>query len=46
MENQNPEEEIRVKQMIDELVEKAQIEITTELAESKRGEGGFGSTGF
>ena len=26
-------------------VEKAQIEVTTELATSARGEGGFGSTG-
>ena len=27
-------------------VEKAEIEVTTELAETVRGEGGFGSTGF
>lgn len=36
----------RIAQMIIAKVEKAQIEVTTELAESKRGEGGFGSTGF
>ena len=36
----------RIAQMVIAKVEKAQIEITTELAESKRGEGGFGSTGF
>ena len=36
----------RIAQMVIAKVEKAQIEVTTELAESKRGEGGFGSTGF
>lgn len=36
----------RIAQMVIAKVEKAQIELTTELAESKRGEGGFGSTGF
>ena len=36
----------RIAQMVISKVEKAQIEVTTELAESKRGEGGFGSTGF
>jgi len=40
----NPED--RVAQLVIAKVEKAQIEITTELAESVRGEGGFGSTGF
>ncbi len=36
----------RIAQMVIAKVEKAQIEVTTELAESARGEGGFGSTGF
>ena len=36
----------RIAQMVIARVEKAQIEVTTELAESARGEGGFGSTGF
>ena len=36
----------RIAQMVIAKVEKAQIEVTTELAESKRGEGGFGTTGF
>ena len=40
----NPDD--RIAQMVIAKVEKAQIEVTTELAESKRGEGGFGSTGF
>ena len=35
----------RIAQMVIARVEKAEIEVTTELAESKRGEGGFGSTG-
>ncbi len=36
----------RIAQMVIARVEKAQIEVTTELTESTRGEGGFGSTGF
>lgn len=40
----NPED--RIAQMVIAKVEKAQIEVTTELAESARGAGGFGSTGF
>ena len=36
----------RIAQMVIAKVEKADIEVTTELAESSRGEGGFGSTGF
>ena len=40
----NPED--RIAQMVIAKVEKAQIEVTTELAESVRGAGGFGSTGF
>ncbi len=36
----------RIAQMVIAKVEKAQIEVTAELAESTRGEGGFGSTGF
>ena len=36
----------RIAQMVIARVEKAQIEVTTELTESARGEGGFGSTGF
>lgn len=36
----------RIAQMVIAKVEKAQIEVTAELAESARGEGGFGSTGF
>ena len=36
----------RIAQMVIAKVEKAQIEVTTELAASSRGEGGFGSTGF
>ena len=36
----------RIAQMVIAKVEKAQIEVTTELATSARGEGGFGSTGF
>ncbi len=35
----------RIAQMVIARVEKAQIEVTTELADSERGEGGFGSTG-
>lgn len=35
----------RIAQMVIARVEKAEIEVTTELAESQRGEGGFGSTG-
>ena len=35
----------RIAQMVISRVEKAQIEVTTELADSERGEGGFGSTG-
>ena len=35
----------RIAQMIIMKVEKAQIEVTIELSQSKRGEGGFGSTG-
>ena len=38
-----PEE--RIAQMVIAKVEKAEIEVTTELSESERGEGGFGSTG-
>ena len=40
----NPDD--RIAQMVIARVEKAQIEVTTELADSVRGEGGFGSTGF
>ncbi|MGM9994657.1 MAG: dUTP diphosphatase [Candidatus Avigastranaerophilus sp.] len=40
----NPED--RIAQMVIARVEKAEIEVTTELAESARGAGGFGSTGF
>lgn len=40
----NPED--RIAQMVIAKVEKAEIEVTTELAESARGAGGFGSTGF
>ncbi len=40
----NPED--RIAQMVIARVEKAQIEVTQELAESSRGTGGFGSTGF
>ncbi len=40
----NPDD--RIAQMVIAKVEKAQIEVVTELSESKRGEGGFGSTGF
>lgn len=36
----------RIAQMVIAKVEKAEIEVTTELAVSSRGEGGFGSTGF
>ncbi|HIS88476.1 TPA: dUTP diphosphatase [Candidatus Avigastranaerophilus faecigallinarum] len=36
----------RIAQMVIAKVEKAEIEVTTELTESARGEGGFGSTGF
>ena len=36
----------RIAQMVIARVEKADIEVTTELAVSSRGEGGFGSTGF
>ncbi len=36
----------RIAQMVIAKVEKAEIEVTTELAASQRGEGGFGSTGF
>ncbi len=36
----------RIAQMVIAKVEKADIEVTTELAVSSRGEGGFGSTGF
>lgn len=39
----NPED--RIAQMVIAKVEKAKIEVTTELADSERGEGGFGSTG-
>ncbi len=35
----------RIAQMVIARVEKAEIEVTTELAVSARGEGGFGSTG-
>ena len=38
--------EDRIAQMVIAKVEKAEIEVTTELATSTRGEGGFGSTGF
>lgn len=38
--------EDRIAQMVIAKVEKAEIEVTTELSESARGEGGFGSTGF
>lgn len=38
--------EDRIAQMVIARVEKAEIEVTTELATSTRGEGGFGSTGF
>ena len=38
--------EDRIAQMVIAKVEKAEIEVTTELATSARGEGGFGSTGF
>lgn len=38
--------EDRIAQMVIAKVEKAEIEVTTELSESVRGEGGFGSTGF
>lgn len=37
--------EDRIAQMVIAKVEKAEIEVTTELATSTRGEGGFGSTG-
>ena len=37
--------EDRIAQMVIAKVEKATIEVTTELATSVRGEGGFGSTG-
>ena len=37
--------EDRIAQMVIAKVEKAEIEVTTELATSIRGEGGFGSTG-
>ena len=37
--------EDRIAQMVIARVEKAEIEVTTELATSSRGEGGFGSTG-
>ena len=37
--------ENRIAQMVIAKVEKATIEVTTELATSARGEGGFGSTG-
>ena len=37
--------EDRIAQMVIARVEKAEIEVTTELAESERGEGGFGSAG-
>ena len=40
----NPDD--RIAQMVIARVEKAHIEVTAELAESLRGEGGFGSTGF
>lgn len=40
----NPED--RIAQMVIAKVEKAHIEVTTELAESARGAGGFGSTGL
>ena len=40
----NPDD--RIAQMVIAKVEKAQIEVTQELAESSRGAGGFGSTGF
>lgn len=40
----NPED--RIAQLVIAKVEKAQIKVTTELAESARGAGGFGSTGF
>lgn len=40
----NPDD--RIAQMVIARVEKAQIEVTQELAESSRGAGGFGSTGF
>lgn len=40
----NPDD--RIAQMVIAKVEKAEIEVTTELATSTRGEGGFGSTGF
>lgn len=36
----------RIAQMVIARVEKAEIEVTTELSDSARGEGGFGSTGF
>ncbi len=39
----NPDD--RIAQMVIARVEKAQIEVTAELAVSSRGEGGFGSTG-
>ena len=39
----NPED--RIAQLVIMRVEKAEIEVTTELSESKRGAGGFGSTG-
>ena len=39
------QEEDRIAQMVIAKVEKATIEVTTELATSARGEGGFGSTG-
>ena len=35
----------RIAQMIIAKVEQAKIEIVTELSETQRGEGGFGSTG-
>lgn len=40
----NPDD--RIAQMVIARVEKAQIDVTQELAESSRGAGGFGSTGF
>lgn len=39
-------EGMRIAQMLFQKVEKADIEIVNELEESKRGDGGFGSTGL
>ncbi len=45
-ENFEIKEGMRIAQMLFQKVEKAEIEIVAELKESKRGDGGFGSTGL